>query len=74
VTADEKEACRLEEAAIRAALGRSLAQLKDGTAALEAWVKTPKGLPPRDVNRAAFDVQLDIHALLRVLNWRERFG
>lgn len=80
MTSAELEALRLEEQAVLDALARAMTALAEAHQALGLWITLdarkgrPPTPPPRDVNQAALNLQLEVMALYRLRLWRNRFG
>jgi hypothetical protein len=76
VTPEEREALADEERIIRAALARSMADLKVAVGLVEGWIAAPVNLKhplPANALMSAAAVHLDAMALFRVRLWRDRF-
>lgn len=75
MTDDERAAWTEEERCCVASLARSTAMLERAAEDIRGWVKMPGAKPPpANVAHAALNVHLDLMALYRIREWRQRFG
>lgn len=74
--AEKKEAMAEEERVTVETLARSMQRLRGAVAVMDHWIAKPTPLCPAfgELRRAAFDVESDSAALMRIRMWRQRFA